>query len=1071
MLQFILGRASSGKSYEVCRRIAECVKEGKQPVLIIPEQFSFESEKRILKLLGDSDAQKVKVLSFSRLCDEVESVAGGSANEPFSDSDKIIIMTAAMKKAGQELKYFGKYMLSSGFTGMMINTVDEFSMNAVYPEDIRAAAENLGEGVLSRKLFDTAAIYEAYNGILSEKFPDTGNRLSRLYETLCENNYFCGKQVFIDSFGGFTGQQYKIIERILAGAENTVVSFCDNADERGSLGIFANIRKAKRRITRIADDYGVPKAGDCILKSGRYVSDGLAAIEEFMCLGETDGNAGGALGVCCAQTVYDEAQFVARNIRKIVREQGARFNDFVVIARNAADYEQVLSVAFKKNGINCFSDKRLPLSSFPPATAAMAAMDLTGRITTEKVLRFHKCGVGFLSEEELGTLENYAYIWHIEGDGWNKDWDMDPRGLESEGDASDEIKAINDLRVRAMAPITGFSKSFCGNTGNKARAVVQLLESARGSFLSLSNEYKTADNSVLSDGLVTAYSKIMSILNSLAVCLDKDATDKEFKDAFKNCVAIESVGIIPQMIDEVTFGSAERIQPSRPSYVFILGANQGVFPRAPQASGIFGVAEINKLIEWGIDIPDCSVYSAVDEDLLVYNCVCCADKQVFISYNNRAGEPAHFVKKLIQKFQIDVINEPDALSEYNLPETVDAAFSRFCRSIPESVDYETLKAVLEQSGEYSERISAADENKTRPRFNIPRELVLKLTGKRIGLSASKLEKYGKCPFTYFCDYIISVKKPQPVEFNPLQSGTLLHYVLQRFIEETVDRIKTVKQDEAYALAERFTNEYLDSVKGYRRAETPHLKLMVRYMTETLKFICNRLATEFAQSDFKPEKCELYIGRNGDMPPFSIPVDDEVSAELTGKVDRVDSFGGYVRIIDYKSGAKTFSLPDILVGQNMQMLIYLLAICRDKEFGDKPAGVFYYDISLLKEKGTTGKMNGFMPETGELITAMDKEAKGEFIGQKLSKIDENSPSDEDFTAIFEFVEKKLKETAKSIAAGEFGANPVKTTRNGACDYCEYSAICRIENEQPPAVEKITPAEALEEIKRQVNAGEI
>ena len=48
MLKFILGRASSGKSYEVCRQIAECVKNGDRPVLIIPEQFSFESEKRIL---------------------------------------------------------------------------------------------------------------------------------------------------------------------------------------------------------------------------------------------------------------------------------------------------------------------------------------------------------------------------------------------------------------------------------------------------------------------------------------------------------------------------------------------------------------------------------------------------------------------------------------------------------------------------------------------------------------------------------------------------------------------------------------------------------------------------------------------------------------------------------------------------------------------------------------------------------------------------------------------------------------------------------------------------------------
>ena len=77
MLHFILGRAATGKSYNICERIAECVDNGINPILIVPEQFSFESEKRILDRLGDDGAQKVKVLSFSRLCDEVERSIGG----------------------------------------------------------------------------------------------------------------------------------------------------------------------------------------------------------------------------------------------------------------------------------------------------------------------------------------------------------------------------------------------------------------------------------------------------------------------------------------------------------------------------------------------------------------------------------------------------------------------------------------------------------------------------------------------------------------------------------------------------------------------------------------------------------------------------------------------------------------------------------------------------------------------------------------------------------------------------------------------------------------------------------
>ena len=1076
MLTFILGRASSGKSYKVCRMIADRVRRGEAPVLIIPEQFSFESEKRILSLLGECDAQKVKVLSFSRLCDEIENIAGGGAGEPLSDPDKIIIMNTAMRSVKKELKYFGKYSLSPGFTDMMLNTVNEFIMNAVSPADIIEVAGSFEDSVLKRKLLDAALIYAAYNDLMAEKFPDSCDRLTRLYNTLADCDYFSGRPVFIDSFGGFTGQQYRIIDRILSAAGDLFVSFCENPCEKGTLGLFANIRRAKNRISALADKQGVRHGEDIILESGKYVSEGIAAVEEYMCLSKTEKQSGEALTVCRAETVYDEAQFAARNIRRIVRQTGARYNDFTVIARNAEDYEQVLSVAFAKNGVRCFSDKREPLKSFPPVTAAVTAMELSGRITTEKLLRFHKCGVNFLSQEEISELENYAYIWNIDGEAWKKEWNMDPAGIDGGGRSEEEINAaiarVNQLRLKALEPILNFTSAFRGGARNMAKATVALLESVKDSFIGISEKFKNSSDTVLSESIVTAYSKVMKILDSLVRCLESDVSPAEFLEAFKNSVGCESVGVIPQMVDEVTFGSAERIQPSRPSYVFILGANQGIFPRAPQASGIFAVSEIGKLIDKGIEISDCSVRSAVDEDMLVYNCVCCADKKVFISYNARAGEPAYFLKKLVGQFGVTVLNEPDKLKPANLPETLDCAYSRFCRADKDSSDHATLKSALSENDDYKDKVLSACESVNRPRFDIPRETAIGLVGKNIALSASKLEEYNKCAFRYFCKYALSVKKAEQVSFSPLQSGTFLHYVLQRFIEETRDRISEVKREESDELTERLVNEYLDSFKGYKEAQTPHLKLMVRYMTETLKFLCARLIDEFSQSDFKPEKCELYIGKGGEIPPLTIPVDGEVTAQLTGKVDRLDRYKGYVRIIDYKSNALTFELSDILTGQNVQMLIYLYAICRDERLGGEPGGIFYSNASLIgSHKSKPGGMNGFMPETEELITAMDKSGGGEFIGQKVSKINEDSPTAEDFREIFRYLEQTLSRTARDIANGRFGARPVASSKKTACDYCDFKAICRIENEKPPAFEKLSKTEAMELIRKQVSENEV
>ena len=61
-----------------------------------------------------------------------------------------------------------------------------------------------------------------------------------------------------------------------------------------------------------------------------------------------------------------------RNIRRLVRTEGYRYRDFVIIARDAERYDDFINAACETYGVPCFSDKRRPLSAFP-----LAAPELT----------------------------------------------------------------------------------------------------------------------------------------------------------------------------------------------------------------------------------------------------------------------------------------------------------------------------------------------------------------------------------------------------------------------------------------------------------------------------------------------------------------------------------------------------------------------------------------------------------------------------------------------------------------------------------------------------------------------
>ncbi|MBQ6718433.1 MAG: PD-(D/E)XK nuclease family protein [Clostridia bacterium] len=1078
MLQFVLGRASSGKTYWVTEKIAGCIAQGENPVLLVPEQFSFESEKNVLDRVGDGAAQRVSVISFTRLCDEVERIAGGVCGESITDADRVILMSRALNLCRDDLKRFKKYVSSKSFASLMIDTVGEFKMNFISAEDLRYAADNADDEQLKLKLLDTALIYENYDMIVAEKFIDNTDRLTKLYYALENYRYFENKTVFIDSFKGFSGQQYKILERIVSQASSVTVTLTDNPADTRDFGLFSNIKRVKNRIASIARKFSVRVAEDMVLDRKNYAYDDLTALEDFMATGKTDFDGKcDNIAVCRADSVYSEADFVARNIRRIVREKGARYSDFVIIARDTAPYEDALEVACKKNNISCFIDRRMPLVTLPTASAVLAAANVAKSFSTENILRFHKSGLDILSLDEIATLENYTYLWNIDGALWKNEWTMDPDGFMADGELSvakrERLTVLNELRKKAIDPLVTLKDNFKGNAKNMAGALVRLLDDTNAAerLKSLSKQY---GDTLYRDAVRKSWDSVMKILNSLAVCFgEAEIKGSEFCEALRSALSLETVGVIPQMMDEAIFGAADRIRPSRPKYAFIMGANQGVFPRLEQKSGLFSNSEREKLISLEIDIPDKTFSLAVDEESLLYSNVCCASHGVFISYTATfdgatAAEPSAFVGDIQDNFDCEYFTEPFALQDDYLPESREDTFSLLCGSLSkENKDTKTLIKALEES-EYTGRIDTVLQSRSRVIHSISDDTAKQLFGDRITMSPSKFDTFNRCRFMYFCRYGLRVERLQPAEFNAMQRGTVVHYVLQRVVEEHGKNLSQFEKSEISNLVEKYTKEYLDMIAGFSDIETPYLKYLISTIKRTLKYVVERLALEFAQSDFTPVKCELRIGYDGDLPEIKIPIENSGTLELIGVVDRLDTWNGYIRIIDYKTGHRDFKLPDILFGQNMQMLIYLYAVARSEQFGARSAGILYMPASRDKNDSKSARrMNGLIAADEALITAMDKENKGEFV----PKFSEKSPSDsfikeEDFIKIFEFIENKLKRTGSAIYGGDIAADPVDGLDSGACKYCEYQSVCRIGDEAHVKVPKLTNAEVLEEIERQV-----
>ena len=140
MLQLILGRAGSGKTGELYRRIGAAADRGDRAILLVPEQFTFENERELYLRLGPERSARVEVLGFKRLCNNIFRFYGGLAGRSLDDTGRRILMGVALREMGSGLTVYGPQADKPGFIEDLIGEVRELKSAGVTPETLSAAS-------------------------------------------------------------------------------------------------------------------------------------------------------------------------------------------------------------------------------------------------------------------------------------------------------------------------------------------------------------------------------------------------------------------------------------------------------------------------------------------------------------------------------------------------------------------------------------------------------------------------------------------------------------------------------------------------------------------------------------------------------------------------------------------------------------------------------------------------------------------------------------------------------------------------------------------------------------------
>ncbi len=1067
MLNLLRARAGRDIRGELLERMGRS--DARRRLLIVPEQFSHESERAMCAVLGGGASMSCEVLSFTRLAGRLTDAAGGGAAPMLDPGGRMLLMYAALRRVADALTTYRAPSRKPAFLTGLLATVDECRSYRVEPEALMAAGEELG-GRQGDKLKDLGLIYAAYRGLEAQGAADPRGRLDRLAVQLEGTRWGAGMAFYVYGFTDFTPQEERVLSALMAQGELTVALVCGGEDDPS--GIFQPALRCAGRLARLAKAGAVPVREE-ILDRPLARCPSLAFLEENL-FGEGPGQAWA--GECAvvrvaAASPRQEVEWCAAEILRLLREENCRCRDIAVCARRLDGYGELVESVFARYGVPVFLSAMEDVLEKPVLALVTSALAAAGSdYPYEELFRYLKTGLTGITEEERDLLENYVLTWDLKGPAWTrqKPWDMHPEGYGREFTPADTalVAWLDGLRRRVIAPLEALRKGTDKTGRGRALALYQLLED-----IDLPTRLGQRADSLDRRGERTAaaqYRQLWDILaGGLEQCAlllgDTELELEEFSRLFSLVLSQYDVGAIPVSLDAVTVGDAPRMAHKEVKALFLLGADSGAIPDCAVSPGLFTDQDRDALSAMEVELAPRQEDKLRREMTIAYETCCRPSQRLYVSYSAGEGDnqrtPCFLWARLGALFpDAPVRDGGDPLARLSAP---DAALE-LAGSSP------AVAEALKRVPGLSDRVERIQDAAGWRRGRLSRPAVDALFGPVVPMSATKLDLVNSCHFGYFLRFGLDAKPRQRAAFRAAEYGTFVHDVLERTLRAAreegapLDDVRAVERL-SQAAAERYEREVLSNLEG----EPARFRVLFQRMKGAALAVARSVCAELAVSDFTPAAFELGFGPGKDLPP--VEVEQGVRLRLTGYVDRVDQWlhegKRYVRVVDYKTGKKSFDFADVADGRGLQMLLYLFALRREGKglLGPEetvPAGVLYVpartplvdgerdmsDGEIQRARDRLLRRQGLVLDDPDVLSAMERPA-GEYrflpVGTGRGGGD-SLVTPAQMEALDGYITAALRAAAGELAAGNIDADPYwQGADKNPCRWCDYKAACHFE----------------------------
>ena len=762
--------------------------------------------------------------------------------------------------------------------------------------------------------------------------------------------------------------------------------------------------------------------------------------------------------------IDDEISAVAKEILLLNEQDDIAFDQIGVVARTLDGYGAKIKEVFAQHQIPVNGSIEEPLVQYPLTKAVILLMNLAAKDYLRSDV------IDLLSSPYFRSNGSTRKPCELRPDLWDlatrelaickgmKEWQRIDRYavegmklLQLSDDEERRFIKVPAAQLRALATILQSLAKVLGQLPAHASWTdyANLWKQLFGAYLGIQpapSRDLNATEVLISNQIIQTLDRISGldlVAPNVPLC--------EFSETFQHWLERSNIVETDKNLAGVAVSSASAARGINFRALFIVGMNEGVFPRTIREDAFLRDRD-REVLERDLGYKVSQKLAAFDEEKLVFTLlVNSVTDRLYCSYqradeSGRALAPSWYLAEL--KRALSGARQGQIVEQTIPRSTIDKAS---CRPFTgeEALLPAELAIRLNLCGTDSRSLIAAanlspslyDQGLTAlDRIDLSTERLDVFDGiiqtparhwrrfAKHGLSPTALELYGRCPFQYFARQVLGLQSFEAPETamgpSAAELGELGHLILKLTYQEliqsgyfannrsrvAVDAIITAAAQEA------FTEYEAENPIGY-----PLMWETVREtLTQLIRDVVRRDLEELASSGYVP--VDLEMGIDDRLPPdWPDPLN---TLAIHGRMDRIDidARANRMRVVDYKFkfGAKPSPEDNdlsrsALRGQRLQPPFYsLLAQAKRRHDGfhssDQTEASFYYIASRWSE--------------GPLVI-------------------KSFNSDELSDKIGEEIRNSIAQLVEGIRSGHFFMQPGEH-----CPHCEVAEICR--KNHPPSL---------------------